>query len=106
MLLNTKDYGIPQNRERLFIIGILSSKMKAELQVPQHVKCKNILSYIDRTCTVREEYADCNKKKEHLFKDCIFMDVYNINIFESNKYSIDDENYESWNDKSINELKF
>ena len=36
----------------------------------------------------------------------IFMDVYNINLFESNKYSIDDENYESWNDKSINELKF
>jgi len=36
----------------------------------------------------------------------IFMDVYNINIFESNKYLIDDDNYESWNDKSINELKF
>ena len=30
----------------------------------------------------------------------IFMDVYNINIFESNKYLIDDDNYESWNDKS------
>ncbi len=36
----------------------------------------------------------------------IFMDVYNLNIFESNKYFIDDNNYESWNDKSINEIKF
>ena len=36
----------------------------------------------------------------------IFMDVYNITIFESSKYLIDDNNYESWNNKSINELKF
>jgi len=36
----------------------------------------------------------------------LFMDVYNICIFESTKYVIDNENYESWNGKSINELVF
>jgi hypothetical protein len=36
----------------------------------------------------------------------LFMDVYNNCIFESKKYIIDDENYESWNGKSINELIF
>lgn len=36
----------------------------------------------------------------------LFMDVYNNCIFESKKYVIDDENYESWNGKSINELTF
>jgi hypothetical protein len=36
----------------------------------------------------------------------IFMDVYNNTIFESKQYVIDDNNYESWNGKSINELNF
>ena len=36
----------------------------------------------------------------------LFMDVYNNCIFESKQYVIDDDNYESWNNKSINELDF
>jgi len=36
----------------------------------------------------------------------IFMDVYNNTLFESKKYEMDNENYESWNGKSINELHF
>jgi len=36
----------------------------------------------------------------------LFMDVYNNCIFESSKYIIDNDNYESWNGKSINELAF
>jgi hypothetical protein len=36
----------------------------------------------------------------------LFMDVYNECIFESKKYIIDDNNYESWNNKSINEYQF
>ena len=35
-----------------------------------------------------------------------FMDMYNNTIFESKKYIIDDDNYESWNGKSINEYTF
>jgi len=36
----------------------------------------------------------------------LFMDVYNNCVFESSKYVIDNENYESWNGKSINKLVF
>ena len=36
----------------------------------------------------------------------IFMDIYNDCIFESTKYVIDNDNYESWNGKSINTLGF
>ena len=36
----------------------------------------------------------------------IFMDVYNNTLFESKKYEMDNENYESWEGKSINELDF
>ena len=36
----------------------------------------------------------------------IYMDVFTDVIFESNKYEMDNENYESWNKISINELTF
>jgi hypothetical protein len=36
----------------------------------------------------------------------LFMDVYNNIIYESNKYVIDDDNYESWDNQSINNLGF
>lgn len=36
----------------------------------------------------------------------LFMDVYNNNIFESKKYEIDDDNFESWNKASINDIGF
>lgn len=36
----------------------------------------------------------------------LFMDVYNNNIFESKKYEIDDDNFESWDKASINDIEF
>ena len=35
----------------------------------------------------------------------IFMDVYNNSLFETKKYVMDDNNFESWNDVSINDIK-
>lgn len=34
----------------------------------------------------------------------MFLDAFNDIVFESKKYEIDDNNYESWNGKSINEI--
>ena len=34
-ILNTKDYGIPQSRPRVFIIGILKSVQKEEFEFPK-----------------------------------------------------------------------
>jgi len=39
-LLNTKDYGIPQNRERIFIIGRLKSHIKSVLNEPKKQELK------------------------------------------------------------------
>lgn len=36
----------------------------------------------------------------------IFMDIYNNTIFESKHYVMDNNNYESWKGKSINDLEF
>jgi len=50
MILNTKDYGIPQSRTRLFIIGIRKNVQKRELQVPRPKKMKPLESFIiDKT---------------------------------------------------------
>ncbi len=74
-ILNTKDYGIPQNRERLFIVGLNKSKIKKKLQCPKKTKCKPIKSYIDEKTTMTEEYCDTFKNKYHLFKNGTFVDI-------------------------------
>jgi len=48
-VLNTKDYGIPQNRERLFIVGTTR-----EFDWPLGVACKNVQSFIDKYDTQEE----------------------------------------------------
>jgi hypothetical protein len=35
----------------------------------------------------------------------VFADTFNETIFESKNYVMDNENYESWKNKSINEIK-
>ena len=41
-VLNTKDYGIPQNRERLFIVGIRKDIQVAEYSIPENVHMKDL----------------------------------------------------------------
>lgn len=41
-VLNTKDYGLPQNRERLYIIGIIKDIKKKDFQFPQKIEMKDI----------------------------------------------------------------
>ena len=49
-LLNTKDYGIPQNRERLFIVGFLTSKMKRKFELPRPVATRKLDDFLlDKT---------------------------------------------------------
>ncbi len=55
-VLNTRHYGIPQNRERLFIVGILKSELKCPFTWPINVKSKNIRDYIDTTDTHKDVY--------------------------------------------------
>lgn len=49
-ILNTKDYGIPQNRERIFIIGIRKDVQKEEYTTPEKIKMKPLDDFIlDKT---------------------------------------------------------
>ena len=50
MILNTKDYGLPQNRERIFIIGIKKEIQLEEFTIPEKVEMKPLEEIIqDKT---------------------------------------------------------
>ncbi len=50
-LLNTKDYGLPQSRPRIFIVGIKKSVMTKEFTWPEPIEMKSLESIIDYTDT-------------------------------------------------------
>lgn len=57
-ILNTRDYGIPQNRERVYILGIHKSR-KANIVWPLQIPLKKKLSdYIDWNDSRQEDFSD------------------------------------------------
>ncbi len=81
-VLNTKDYGIPQNRERVFFVGT----KKGEFNWPKNKKMKKLETYVDWKDT--EKYNTKRIKKGD-FKDNIFIDLNFINTtnFNNNLWS-------------------
>ena len=75
-VLNTKDFGIPQCRDRLFIIGIVKNLKKNDFTFPEPIKMKNIREFIDKKNTKRDPIKESNKE---LFKnipnDSVFIDI-------------------------------
>ena len=76
-ILNTKDYGIPQSRPRVFIIGILKSVQKEEFEFPKKIKMKSIKKFIDNKDNNKDKIPFFIKKTD-LFqmipKQSIFID--------------------------------
>ena len=74
-VLNTKNYGIPQNRERIYIIGI--RKDVGDFSFPKHKKLKNLDNFIiDKTIYEKKQYTPIlqkNLKKINYCKDCIVL---------------------------------
>ena len=69
-ILNTKDYGIPQNRERLFIVG----KKDRDFEWPTSTEMDDLWSYVDHTNRQSTKW----KRKCTLGgipQDAIFVDV-------------------------------
>ncbi|WP_314350317.1 DNA (cytosine-5-)-methyltransferase [Campylobacter showae] len=53
-VLNTKDYGIPQNRERLYIVGFLNADEYHAFSLAPKAGCGRLADYLDRD--VDEKY--------------------------------------------------
>ena len=72
-ILNTKDYGIPQNRERLYIVGFLNAdeyhaffyapKQSLELKLGDMLDCE-----VDEKYFLSDKMIACLKKKENNFQ--------------------------------------
>jgi DNA (cytosine-5)-methyltransferase 1 len=75
-ILNTRDYGIPQNRERVYIIGI--DKKYDKFIFPDHIKMDNITNYIDNKDTSNRKIAECIIKSgmlQKIPKKSVFVDL-------------------------------
>jgi len=69
-VLNTRDYGIPQNRERIFIVG----KKNGDFEWPEPTEMDDIRDYIDHTDTKRKEWGRKSSLKR-VRTDAVFVDV-------------------------------
>jgi DNA (cytosine-5)-methyltransferase 1 len=67
--LNAKDYGIPQNRERCFMVSILSKDF-IDFEFPKPVKLEKVMrDFLEES--VDEKYYIKNEKAQKLIKDLI-----------------------------------
>ena len=85
-LLNTRDYGIPQNRERVYIVGSL----KANYIWPEKCKMDNINNYIENKVEDNDLYFSKTRlQKLEKYINCIFIDLSFLNqgTNKSNLYS-------------------
>ncbi len=76
-VLNTKDYGIPQQRERLFIIGI-HNRVKKPFDWPEPIPCQSLSRFIDRTARHVEPVPDFVLRShllERIPKRSLFIDI-------------------------------
>jgi DNA (cytosine-5)-methyltransferase 1 len=87
-ILNTRDYGIPQNRERLFIVGV---KKPLKFSWPKKKKMKSLEDFMDKSnntvfVTTKRQQKIINKLDEGLFIDFAFGTSSNRSFINSAAY--------------------
>lgn len=76
-ILNTKDYGIPQNRERVYIIG----KKDGEFEWPTPIPSCPTREFVDWENVKKYETSERNKKYiNSQSTDCIFLELQNCSF--------------------------
>ena len=74
--MNTKDYGIPQSRKRVYIIGIRRDKLVNEFTFPKQKKMRSLESFIDKKDKSKHPIKQANQELfNRIPKDSIFIDV-------------------------------
>lgn len=71
-VLNSADYGVPQTRERVILIGVKKSLNK-KIIFPIETHSKNQKNNLKKWITVKEAISDLEKKKEDIKFNHIFM---------------------------------
>jgi DNA (cytosine-5)-methyltransferase 1 len=74
-VLNTKDFGIPQHRRRLFIVGTRKSVFKWPRQVKKMRSLKIFVDASDMTSQPIPKSVEQNKTLERIPKDALFINL-------------------------------
>jgi len=75
-VLNTKDYSIPQCRDRLFIVGILTKNYKKEFKWPEKQKIRPLKDFIDKNQYPKEKIKEKNIELfSRVPKGSVFVDI-------------------------------
>jgi DNA (cytosine-5)-methyltransferase 1 len=73
-IINTKDYGIPQNRERLYLIGL--DKNCERFEFPDKQTLSNINNYIDNNDNTKTEIKNNNIELfNNIPNNAVFIDI-------------------------------
>ena len=75
-VLNTRDYGIPQNRERVYIVGNTEKKFGW----PDKCKLDDIHTYVEYHLNEKKHiFSEKIIKRLEKYKDCVFIDLSFLN---------------------------
>jgi DNA (cytosine-5)-methyltransferase 1 len=75
-ILNTADYGIPQSRKRVFIVGLLKKYEKIPFQWPEAIPCRPLSEFVDNDGTPRKSTCyTVEKALQTVTPNAIFIDL-------------------------------
>ena len=81
-ILNTKDYGIPQNRERIFIIGIRKDIQKEHYSTPEKIQMRNLDDFIiDKTICIPNISISLQKNLDKIKTNNLYKQNYVVTPF-------------------------
>jgi DNA (cytosine-5)-methyltransferase 1 len=87
-IYNTKDYGLPQNRKRIYFVGIRKDIQKKEFIKPKEVKMKLLTSIVDSSLKGEKTPLKLDfLKKIRLNKDATY-NIINMGFIRGNKTPI------------------
>ena len=68
-VLDAKDFGIPQNRKRIFVISILDNQINFDFKNLKEIKMKNVFNYLENIDN--EKYIIKDKMLEKVETHCV-----------------------------------
>lgn len=68
-VLNSKDFGVPQNRERIFVISILDNRVDFDFKNLKEIKMRNVFDYLENIDN--EKYIIKGKMLEKVETHCV-----------------------------------
>ena len=75
-VINSKELGIPQSRDRLYIIGVLNKYKKKEFNFPNAKPLQNINNFINKYNKYKNEIKESNKELfKNIPKESVFIDT-------------------------------